>query len=177
MSLVGRKAKEEVVRSLAERIGRGRVIVVGYQGLTGGELTEIRARLRPQAARMNVVRHTLAERAFAAAGGVDMSDLFTTPSALVLEGHDPVETAKLLAAFAKEHPKLEIRGGLLEGKRLSVREVQALAQLPPRHVLLTSVARSMQAPLAGLAGVLGGLLRALVTGVDALRRQREAVTA
>ncbi len=177
MSLEGRKQKEEIVRSLAERIARGRVFVVGYQGLTGGELTEIRARLRPQAARMNVVRHTLAERAFAAAGGTDMSDLFTTPSALVLEGHDPVETAKLLATFAKDHPKLEIRGGLLDGKRLNVREVQALAQLPPRQVLLTLVARSIQAPLAGLAGVLGGVLRAFVTGVDALRRQRETAAA
>src|SRR5690606_40275853 len=95
------------------------------------------------------------------------------PSALAFAKEDPVATAKALSDFARESRVLEVRGGVLGGKPLGPDDVKALADLPPREVLLAQVVGGIQAPIAGFVFVLQGTLRKLVYALDAVRQKKE----
>jgi large subunit ribosomal protein L10 len=94
------------------------------------------------------------------------------PTALAFSQDDPVAPAKILIKYAKEFKKLEIKGGVLEGKVVDLEAVKSLADLPSREELLAQVLRGMQSPMAGFAGVLSGTLRNFVYVLDAVRQQK-----
>ena len=81
--------------------------------------------------------------------------------------------AKVIMDFAKEHKQLEVKAGLLRGKVIQPEGVKELADLPPREVLLAQVLGGLQAPIAGLVGVLNGAPRNLVYVLEAIRKQKE----
>jgi len=81
--------------------------------------------------------------------------------------------AKALTEYAKKEPKLNVRVGLVEGQVLAPGQITALAELPPREVLLGRMLSSMQSPLAGLVGVLQGVLRQLVYVIQAVKDAKE----
>jgi large subunit ribosomal protein L10 len=81
--------------------------------------------------------------------------------------------AKALTEYAKREPKLQVRVGLVEGQVLSPEQITALAELPPREVLLGRMLSSMQSPLAGLVGVLQGVLRQFVSVLQAIKDAKE----
>ena len=82
--------------------------------------------------------------------------------------------AKVLSQFMKEFKKLEVKTGLLDGKPLSAKQVDTLAKLPSREVLLSQVLAGLQAPMSQFAGVASAMLRQLVTVVDKVREQKAA---
>ena len=82
--------------------------------------------------------------------------------------------AKLIAEFIKENRIMEIKGGLVEGKVINADAVKALANLPPREVLIAKMLGSMQSPITGLVNVLQGSIRNLVYALDAVRQQKES---
>jgi large subunit ribosomal protein L10 len=81
--------------------------------------------------------------------------------------------AKALTEYAKREPKLQVRIGLVEGQVLSPGQITALAELPPREVLLGRMLSSMQSPLAGLVSVLQGVLRQFVSVLQAIQDAKE----
>ena len=95
------------------------------------------------------------------------------PTAVAFTSEDPVATAKMLVAFSKRAPVLQIKAGLVDGRVLPREEVLALAELPPREVMLAHVVGLMVAPLQGLASVLSGSLRGFVIGMDQVRQKKE----
>ena len=86
---------------------------------------------------------------------------------------DAVAPAQVLAKFIKDYKKLEIKGGILEGKVIGLDEVKALADLPPREILLGQVASVFQAPIAGLVNVLQGPIRKLGYALEEVRKLKE----
>lgn len=148
------------------------VILADYRGLNVEEVTELRKKLREAGVDYKVVKNTLTSRAAKAAKIDGLDQFLSGPTALAFGFNDVVIPAKILADFAKEHKKLEIKGGVLEGKVIDLAAVKDLANLPSREALLGQVAGMLQAPLRGLVTVLSGPLRNLTYAVEAVRKQQ-----
>ncbi len=119
-------------------------VITEYRGLTVKQVSELR-RLLGQQTTYAVVKNTLTKRAVADAGLDVDAALLTGPTAIAFVGGDPVEAAKGLRDFAKANPLLVIKGGLMEGKALSVSEVNRIADLESREVLLAKLAGALKA--------------------------------
>jgi large subunit ribosomal protein L10 len=119
-------------------------VITEYRGLTVKQVSDLR-RVLGQETTYTVVKNTLTKRA-AADAGLEVDDaLLTGPTAIAFVGGDPVEAAKGLRDFAKANPLLVIKGGLMEGKSLSVSEVNRIADLESREVLLSRMAGALKA--------------------------------
>ena len=167
--------KKAQVADLKDKFTQARTVVVtDYRGLNVAEVTQLRTKLREAGVEYKVAKNTLLKRAIEDAGLESIDDLLQGPTAVAFSYEDLVAPAQVLAKFAKEHDKLEIKGGLLEGKVISLAEVKALAELPPREVLLAQVASALQSPLVGMVNVLQGPLRKAVYALEEIRKQKEA---
>lgn len=149
------------------------VVLTDYRGLDVDAITKLRRKLRESGAEYKVVKNTLLRLAARNANVDGLDALLHGPTAVAFAEHDPVAVAKALVEFAKDKKELELKGGLLNGKPLDVDGIKALADLPPREVLLAQVLAGFQAPISGFANVLAGTLRSLVYALDAIRRSKE----
>jgi large subunit ribosomal protein L10 len=122
------------------------------------------------------VKNTLAKLAVGDAGLAAVSELLVGPTAVAFVTGDPVEAAKCLRDFARAHPLLVIKGGVMEGRALSADEVRRLADLQSREVLLAMLAGAMQASLAQAAGLFAAPLAQAARVLAALRDQLPAGT-
>ncbi len=166
--------KVAVVEELTERLARSRALILtDHRGLTVKESTELRRRLREAGVDFKVAKNTLLSRAAQKAGIEGLDPFLAGPTSVTFVYTDPVAPAKVLSEFARTHPNLSFKGGWLDGKSISADQVKALADLPPREVLLAQVLAGMQAPISGFVGVLHGTLAKLVRVLDAVRQQRE----
>jgi large subunit ribosomal protein L10 len=94
---------------------------------------------------------------------------FTGPSAIALNLNDPAAPAKVLSKFTKDNPKLEIKIGFLEGKVISLHEIQKLATISSRENLLASLLGTFQAPATGMVNALSGILRKFLGTLESIR--------
>jgi len=167
-----RAEKVENVATLSEDLGRATVAVLAeYRGLTAGELNRLRRAVREVDGRCRVSKNTLARRAVGASRWKSLEPLLRGPTALIIGFKDPVAVAKVAMKFADELPKLEIRGGVLDGQVLPAAEVRALASMPPREVLLAQLLGLLQAPAAQLLRTLNEPAARLARLVDALGKR------
>jgi len=165
--------KAKVVAEIEEMIKNAQAaVLVDYRGLTVAEMTELRRKLKEKGAEIKVVKNTLTKRAVNNLGITGLDAFLEGPTALTVAKEDPAAAAKVLFDFAKTHPKLEIKAGIIEGVVLEKDQVKALADLPSREVLLAKVLGGMQAPLYGFAGALAGVLRKFVYALEAIRKQK-----
>lgn len=140
--------------------------LVDVAGLSSNEINDLRASLREKGARMRVVKNRLAKRATVDTPLSELEEMFVGPTALVYHAEEPITTAKSLVAFAKDHPALEIKGGLVDrSSTLDAAGVKAVSELPgldeTRAQLLslingpaTKLARLLNTPAQQLATVL-----------------------
>jgi large subunit ribosomal protein L10 len=147
-------------------------VLTEYRGLTVSQITELRRSLGKQT-KYSVSKNTLAKRAATDSGIEGLDKLFTGPTALAFVSGDPVEAAKSLRAFAKAHPVLVIKGGVFEGRALTADDVNKLADLESREVLLAKLAGAMKGNLSKAAATFQAPLSQAVRLVDALRAERE----
>ena len=149
------------------------VLLTEYRGLTVAQLKQLRNSIR-QDAEYAVVKNTLTKIAARNAGVEGLDDDLKGPSAIAFVHGDPVAVAKGLRAFAKAHPLLVIKGGYFDGAALSPAEVNKLADLESREVLLAKLAGAMKASLTKAAYVFNALPSKAVRTVDALREKQES---
>ena len=150
------EAKAAVVSDIADKISRASsVVVFDYRGLTVEEDTSLRNRLRKENVEYVVLKNHLVKRA-CEAQNIDASidDMLHGPSAFAFGYEDAVTPAKVLKAFVGETKKCEIKGGIVEGKVTSAADMNAIADLPSREVLIARLLGSMMSPISGLAIVL-----------------------
>lgn len=172
---MARPEKVKEVETLAERLRRAQaVILTDFRGLTVGEITQLRTRLREAGAEYRVVKNRLLGIAGRAGGLPDFGPILEGPTAAAFVHGDPVAAARILQEFSRLSRKLAIKGSLVEGHVYDEARTRALADLPSRPELLARVVGGIAAPLAGLAGVLSGLPRNLVYALEQIRKQREA---
>ena len=147
-------------------------ILTEYRGLTVSELAALRGALRPAATEYKVFKNTLARRAADEAGLSELSALLQGPTAIAFVNGDAVGAAKAIREFGKTAPALVVKGGLLGGRVLSAGDVDALADIEPREVLLARLAGGFQAPLVKAAGLFQAFTRNFAYGLKALVDQR-----
>ena len=141
---------ETVDRIKAELDQTQAVVLTEYRGLTVGELADLRTKLLDMETSYRVVKNTLARRAAADAGLGELEELFVGPVAVAYVKGDPVSAAKVLATFAREHPALVIKGGVLEGRVLTADETKELARVDTLDVSRAKIAGLLTAPLRQL---------------------------
>jgi large subunit ribosomal protein L10 len=127
-------------------------VLTEYRGLTTAELTELRRSLGSGTS-YQVIKNTLTRRAAADAGVEGLDALLSGPTAVAFVEGDPVEAAKALKAFGKDHPLLIVKGGILDGKPLTAAEIAKLADLESREVLLAKLAGAMKGSLSQAVGL------------------------
>ncbi|MBN9796876.1 50S ribosomal protein L10 [Pseudonocardia alni] len=127
-------------------------VVTEYRGLSVAKLTQLRRDLGSDA-NFRVAKNTLVKRAAAEAGVQGLDDLLAGPTAITFIKGEPVEAAKAIKQFAKDNPGLTIKGGYMDGRALSTAEIEQLADLETREVLLAKLAGAMKANLSKAAGL------------------------
>jgi large subunit ribosomal protein L10 len=168
-----RPEKVAVVDEVREKLaGADAALLTEYRGLTVKQLAELRRALRPAGGEYKVYKNTLVR--FAAREVVEdrLDSMLTGPTAIAFVQGDPAAVAKALREYARGHQALVLKGGLLGDKIVTAKDVEALADLPSRDVLLAQLAGAFQAPLVKLAGLLQALPRNFAYGLKALIDQR-----
>jgi large subunit ribosomal protein L10 len=144
---MARPDKAAAVAELAEQFrSSSGAVLTEYRGLTVKQLQELRRTLAEHAS-YAVVKNTLTKIAAREAGFEAFEELLSGPSAIAFVKGDAVETAKSLRDFARANAPLVIKGGILDGKTLTVEEISRLADLESREVLLAKLAGAMSASL------------------------------
>jgi len=168
-----RADKATAVAELTEHFRKaGATVLTEYRGLTVAQLTELRRALGRDTT-YTVAKNTLAKRAAADAGLTGIDELFTGPTALTFVSGDVVEAAKGLRDFAKAKPKLVIKGGIFEGRPITADEVNKLADLESREVLLAKLAGAMKGNLSKAAALFQAPLAKTARLAAALQEKRE----
>jgi large subunit ribosomal protein L10 len=168
-----RSDKAAAVAELSEHFRTSpATVLTEYRGLTVAQLTELRRSLGRETT-YAVAKNTLAKRAAADAGIAGLDALFTGPTALAFVSGDPVVAAKGLREFAKTHPLLVIKGGVFEGRAISAAEVNKIADLESREVLLAKLAGAMKANLSKAAALFQAPLSKTARLAAALQEKRE----
>jgi large subunit ribosomal protein L10 len=148
-------------------------LLTEYRGLKVAELGELRASLRGSSTEYRVLKNTLTSIAVREAGYEGLVGLLQGPTAVAFVHGDPVQAAKDLAEFARTHPALIVKGGVMDGKVLGADEVRRLATLESREVLLARLAGLLQASAQQTVNLLAAPLRQVATMTAALRDQKE----
>ncbi|HSK37658.1 MAG TPA: 50S ribosomal protein L10, partial [Actinomycetota bacterium] len=146
-------------------------LLTEYRGLKVAELGELRASLRGSSTEYRVLKNTLTSIAVREAGYEDLVALLQGPTAVAFVHGDPVQAAKDLAEFARTHPALVVKGGVMDGRVLDAAEVRQLATLESREVLLARMAGLLQASAQRTVNLLAAPLRQVATMTAALRDQ------
>ena len=170
-----RSEKEAVVAELKGKLqAASAVIVTEYRGLTVTEIARLRTQLRDVGAEYRVYKNTLARFAVREAGIEGLAEVLTGPTAIAFVSDDVAAVAKAIKEFSKSNPLLVIRGGSVADKVISAKDVEVLADLPSREVMLSQFAGMLQAPLVKTAGLLQALPRNMAYGLKALVDQKSA---
>lgn len=168
-----RSEKIQKTESLAAALTQAKLLCLAdFQGLNVEEITALRRSLRASKAEIHVVKNTLAKRAFRGTPLEALDSHLVGPTAVAYTSMDPVEPAKALVRFAKDNPKLKLKGGFLEGKILSAEGVEDLSKLPAREVLLASLLGTLKSPPTALVNVLSGILRKLLWALRAIEERK-----
>ena len=164
--------KNTAVAEIADHFSNSSAAVITeYRGLTVKQLTQLRRTLGRDTT-YAIVKNTLTKRAAEQAGVTIDPTLLTGPTAIAFVGGDPVEAAKGLRDFARTHPALVLKGGVLEGKPLSAQEIRRLADLESREVLLARLAGAMQGSLSKAIATIAAPLSQFARVAAALQDQR-----
>lgn len=148
---MNRNEKSDVVSSMKQQLESSCIVIVTSQvGLTVGEVTNLRQKIRSAKANFKVVKNTLLSLAVKDTKLEELLPLFKGPTALGYSS-DPVSAAKAIVDFAKENPKMKVLGGSMDGKILSEADIKALATLPSMDELRSKIIGLVLAPATKLA--------------------------
>lgn len=172
-------AKVETVRALTDAIGRAQsTVLVEFQGLSVGDLTNFRREVRSLGGELRVVKNTLLSRAFENASIPGLEEAFKGPTLAVFGYADPVATVKAVTDFGRDHKdQWRIKAGVLEGHAISATEAEHLAALPSREQLLGQVAGLFAAPMTRLARVLAEPIAQTARALGAIADQKQGTGA
>jgi len=153
-----------LVADYQEKLERSEgMILTNYEGLNVAQMNELRNRLRAVGTGYHVVKNTLFRLALQEAKLPELDILLAGPTAVGFCYHDVQPGARVFVEFTREASSLRLKGGLLGHRVLATEEINRVASLPSREVLLGQVLSGFQSPIRGLVNVLSGPVRGLVT--------------
>lgn len=166
--------KQQIVAGLSEQFKSAvSGVLVDYCGLTVEQDTKLRNKLREAGVEYKVIKNTLARIAAKEVGFDELDPILNGPTALAVSMTDEVAPAKVLADFAKDNEKLEIKSGFLDGKVVSLDEIKKLAATPNRETLIAMLMGSLNAPASKLARTLQALVDNGVEPADIQKPAKE----
>lgn len=152
------EAKKAQVAELVESLKTAVTgVLVDYRGLSVEEDTKLRNDLRAAGVKYFVVKNTLLRLAANQVGLEDLDAILHGPTALAISD-DPVAPAKVIADFAKDNDKMEIKSGFMDGKVMTLDEIKALAKTPSKETLIAKMMGSLNSPISGLARLLSTIV-------------------
>ena len=167
-----KEQKTALIGEIAEHLGRASIALVSeYRGMTAGEATEVRRRLRAVRGELRVAKNTLIRRAIKDTAFAPLDDKLGGPVGLILSFADPIELAKTVTGMRDLGDKFKLRGGVLDGKPLTGEEIQALATLPSREAILGQLLGLIMAPATQMVRLLSEPASALARMVDAIGKK------
>ena len=171
---LNKEEKAKAITDLRERFqGAKTVIFTDYKGMTVAELSDLRKLLRSGGIEYRIVKNTLARIASQDTPVAAAKDAFKGPIAVAIGYEDPVSAAKKIIEFSKKNEKLKLLGGVIEGSFFGKQEVKAVADLPPREVLLSMMAGAFQAPASKLAAALSATVSSFAYAMNSLKTKKE----
>lgn len=171
--MLTRIRKEEMVKNLKEKfLNSEGIFVTSFKGFTVAESNEIRKLIREKGGEFRVVKNTLIRLASQETPVQPINEYIEGPTALVIAYKDPVEIAKVLNKFVKDHPSLKLRGFVIQGKGFEASAIEELVKLPPKEVLLAQVLGTLQAPIANFIGVLSAIIRNFLYVLKAIEEKK-----
>ena len=157
------KQKEEEVSKLAEKFKSANLVLLAdYRGITVEDVTNLRNTLRGVAGEYKVVKNNIIKRALDANNESALDEVLVGPTAVITTEGEYLDSLKAIYKFSKDNEYYKIKGGIVEGKVLTVEELITLAKLPSRQELLGM-----------LAGGLLSTISKLAVGLDQVRIQKE----
>ena len=167
------EGKKEVVAEVSAKIATAQAVVLAeYRGISVEDITNLRKQARASGVYLRVLKNTLARRAVQGTPFEKLGDQMVGPLAYGIS-EDPVNAAKVLAAYAKGNEKLVIKGGSLPNQVLSAKEIGALATMPSREQLLASLMGTMNAPITKFVQTLNEVPSKFVRTLAAVRDAKE----
>ena len=167
------EAKKLVVEEIKEKIqGAKSVVFVKFQGLTVAQDTELRREFRKNNVEYKVLKNTLVRRAFNELGVTDFDEDLNGPTSVAF-GIDETGAAKVIAEAVKKYEnKVEIKSAYVDGGKVDVAGVNALASMPSKEELIAKMLGSLQAPISNFVGVLSAMPRSLVIALNAIAEKQ-----
>jgi len=172
---MSKEKKAQIIDRLQEAFSKCSVgILTDYRGLSTSEMTVLRRKLREMGIEYRVVKNTLARFAVERAGRDDLVSFFEGPVAIAFGYGDMIEPARALADYiGTSKVSLSIKGGFLSDSLLTAEDVDTLARLPSREILLAKVLGGMQSPITALVNCLTTPIRGIIGGLQARIQQLE----
>ena len=167
------ETKKTVVAEITDKLNRAQsVVLIDYRGLTVSEVTDLRNQFRKAGVEYAVLKNTRLTLAARDLNIENLEEHLKGPTAVAFGYEDPVAPAKIITEYIKKNKKISVKCGMIDKKVVDVAGVTALAELPPREVLIAKMMGSMNAPITGFVGVLSGVMRKFVYAVEAVRKQK-----
>jgi large subunit ribosomal protein L10 len=164
--------KTDLVSDLTQSFGRASMALISeYKGMTAAESTELRRRLRAVHGELRVAKNTLVKLAIRDTRFAGLDSQLGGPVGLILSFEDPIAVAKTVTSFKEAGEKFKVRGGVLEGKPLTREEIQELANMPPKEVVMAQLLGLLQAPASALVRLLNEPGSALARVIDAIGKK------
>ena len=172
---VSKERRAELIAEYTEWFKQSQAVVIAsYQGVGTASLYRLRAKIHEAEGELHVVKNTLAGIALQNAGLPVPEEMLTGSAIIGFGTSDPTAVAKAMTAFAGEVQKFEIKGGLLGNRIIDAAGVKALADLPPRPVLLGGLVATIQGPMSQLVNVINAPMRELAQVLKARSEQGQA---
>jgi len=172
--------KEVIVSTLRELAQSSKgAILTDYRGLTVAEVSKLRRRLRDSNAEYHIVKNTLFKRALGGALNPELELLLAGPTAIVFAKGDVVAPAKAILDFIREtrKPEVKVKGGFIDGKVVTLEQVQAISRLPSREELMGQLVGCLNGPATSLVGTFNGVISELVRTIQAVSEQQSGAAA
>ncbi|MBM3290070.1 MAG: 50S ribosomal protein L10 [Candidatus Hydrogenedentes bacterium] len=173
-------ATQEKIESVAELKtqlqGHQLAVITKYIGINADQVSRLRKQLRDKQVEYKVYKNTLAKRALDELELGGAAAFMSGPTAWAFS-NDPVSPSKILKDFGKEAPQVEMLGGILDGKIITKLQLEALASLPPREVLLAQIVGTIAAPIRNAVSAINAVPNGLVNVLDQIRKQKEEAAA
>ncbi len=172
--MITKEKKKELIENLRTLYDSSTgIIITEYRALSMEEITQLREELKKSGDVFKVVKNTLMKRAIQDKGIEGVEELFVGPVAVAFSKSDVGQTAKAILDFRKKVEKVDLKGAVIDGKLYGKQEIESIARLPSKEVLLGQLASAMAAPLSNLVSVLAAPIRDFVNLLNNLKDKKE----
>ena len=171
---MNRTEKEDLLQDLKSQFGKAKAAyLTRFTGLTVMSMDDLRKKVHGAGGKYQVVKNTMAELGTEGTPYKALTENLAGAMGWALTDKDPVALAKVLKAFLKDNEKFAIERGMLDGKQVDAKGIQALADMPPKEVLLAKILGTLNNPAREIVTVLSAVPRQLVTVIDQIRKKKE----